>query len=149
MNQLALRLAVLAVLVGVMASCYCGCRGDSCYNGCGTCNAILRTGQTLHSRNRQVRVTMQTDGNLVVYCTWPRRAVWASGTFGNMRNVRRGATFQKDGNLVIYSGIGGVLWAANVHNRRGQKMIMQNDANLVMYNNDGNPIWESRTRGQC
>ena len=147
MTQLALRLAVLTVLVGVMASCYCGCRVDSCYNGCGRCNAFLRTGRYLRSRNRMAEVFMQADGNLVVYCTQTRRAVWDSRTYGNTNNVQTGARFQDDGNLVLYNKAGGVLWAASSNG--GHRMIMQNDANLVVYRRDGTPIWATGTDRQC
>ena len=66
---------------------------------------------------------MQSDGNLVVYCTFPRRAVWASNTHGNTNNVRIGARFQDDGNLVLYNKNRGVLWAASSNG--GHMMIMQ------------------------
>ena len=90
---------------------------------------------------------MQSDGNLVVYCTFPRRAVWASNTHGNTNNVRIGARFQDDGNLVLYNKNRGVLWAASSNG--GHMMIMQDDGNLVVYHNDGAPIWATGTDGQC
>ena len=89
---------------------------------------------------------MQTDGNLVVYCTRSWRPIWASNTFGKVWN----AIFQADGNLVIYSdAFSGVMWAPNVHNQGGHKLIMQDDANLVIYANGGHPIWATNTWGQC
>ena len=148
MTLLALRLAVLAVLVSVaMAGCYCGCSSESCYNGCGSCTAFLRTGQSLTSSNGRAKVTMQRDGNLVLYCTQPRRAIWNSGTYGNTNNVQTGARFQVDGNLVLYNKAGGVLWAASSNG--GYRMTMQDDANLVVFRTDGTAMWSTRTWGKC
>ena len=148
MTRHTLRLTFMAVVVSVaMASRYCFCRRDSCYNAYGTCNAFLRTGESLTSRNGKARVTMEADGNLVVYCTQPRRAIWNSGTHGNTNNVMTGARFQDDGNLVLYNKAGGVLWAASSNG--GYRMTMQDDANLVVYRTDGTSTWSTRTWGKC
>ena len=56
-----------------------------------------------------VRLTMQSDGNLVLY-TSANVAVWSSGTSG------KGASYlimQNDGNLVLASSGGATVWATN------------------------------------
>ena len=158
MTRHTLRLAVMAVVVSVAIimtegfidwnyrpDCACYCRGDRCYNGCGTCNAFLRTGQSLTSRNGKAKVTMEADGNLVLYCTQPQRAIWASNTQENTNNVWTGARFQDDGNLVLYNKAGGVLWAASSNG--GRMMIMQDDGNLAVKGYDGRTMWTTNTVG--
>ncbi|KAH7661116.1 alpha-D-mannose-specific plant lectins domain-containing protein [Dioscorea alata] len=62
-----------------------------------------------YGRGTNCRVTMQSDGNLVIYDN-NNKAVWASNT-----NVGQGhyvLILQKDRNVVIY---GGALWATNTN----------------------------------
>lgn len=120
---------------------------------------------------RQVsRLTMQSDGNLVLYDT-TGKALWSSGTAGNS-NAH--LTLQTDGNLVIYSAGGSPLWSTATNGRPdglsyvnsrvittahilgGQELtsvdgsfhwVMQSDGNLVLYNKNGLALWSSRTAG--
>lgn len=91
-------------------------------------------------------LTMQTDGNLVLYS--PRRAVWSSGSAGN---AGAKLAIQNDGNAVIYSASGKVLWASN-STRAGallSTLTLQSDGNLVMYTQSpGLAVsWASGTAG--
>ncbi len=66
------------------------------------------------SGNPSAFLTLQTDGNLVIYPTSAGTgALWASNTAGNSGDVM---FFQPDGNLVIYSSYGKALWASNTAN---------------------------------
>ncbi|MBK8972131.1 MAG: hypothetical protein IPM37_12445 [Hahellaceae bacterium] len=67
----------------------------------------LNAGQSLFSRNGRYRLSMQTDGNLVIYN--PNAPIWASGTYRSDANT---LVMQTDGNLVMY-GAGGPRWASN------------------------------------
>ncbi|XP_039140857.1 mannose-specific lectin-like [Dioscorea cayenensis subsp. rotundata] len=70
-----------------------------------------------NGRGTNCRVTMQSDGNLVIYDN-NNKAVWASNT-----NVGQGhyvLILQKDRNVVIY---GGALWATNT-NKIGASGVM-------------------------
>src|SRR5215831_1176391 len=58
-------------------------------------------------------VSMQTDGNLVVYNS-SGRPVWASNTWGH---PGAGLVVQNDGNTVIYSTGSSPLWATNTWGR--------------------------------
>lgn len=60
-------------------------------------------------------LTMQTDGNLVLYTT-SGDVQWASNTSGNSGAT---AALQNDGNFVVYSSSGAVLWASNTDNTPG------------------------------
>ncbi|HEX3813279.1 MAG TPA: hypothetical protein VHX59_10595 [Mycobacteriales bacterium] len=93
----------------------------------------LLPGETLtggHSRlsaNRKYRLTMQTDGNLVL--THGRTVLWNSRTGGHS-----GATFsfQRNGNLVVHSVRGTVLWQSRTHGAM-TRLLVQTDGNLVLY----------------
>lgn len=58
-------------------------------------------------------LTMQKDGNLVIYKSW-HRPIWASNTFrkGGVR-----LTMQNDGNLVMYTAKGKPVWATNTNGK--------------------------------
>jgi Concanavalin A-like lectin/glucanases superfamily len=64
-------------------------------------------------------LTLQTDGNLVIYQTAGDAtaantgAIWSSGTWGHNGDVM---FFQPDGNLVIYTPDGQALWSSGTWN---------------------------------
>ena len=103
-------------------------------------NDTLGTGQTLYvnqsktSQNGAYTLTVQQDGNLVLY--GPGGPVWATGTGGS--NAR--LVMQHDGNLVLYRGDGAVLWATNRFGSNA-RLVVQNDSNLVVYNGWGGVLW--------
>ncbi|KAM0953376.1 putative bulb-type lectin domain-containing protein [Dioscorea sansibarensis] len=80
------------------------------------CNLVLYdNGRALwasgtNGRGTNCRVTLQSDGNLVIY-TSNNKAVWASNT--NVGQNHYVLILQKDRNVVIY---GGALWATNTNN---------------------------------
>jgi hypothetical protein len=81
---------------------------------------------------RKACLTMQSDGNLVVYDERgaPR---WASNTAGRPGSV---AAFQGDGNLVVYAPDGRPLWASNTASGDPQNvnyLCVQGDGNVVVY----------------
>ena len=151
MTPLALRLTTLAVLVTLGLTCTCSsvCTGDTCTNAGNSRGVFLRPGQSLISKNGRVRLAMQTDGNLVIYCThtFPWRSVWHSGTHN--KHVVRGAAFQNDGNLVIYDYADKPVYSSGSNDKGGAKLVMQDDANLVIYTNYGKAVWDSGTNGHC
>jgi hypothetical protein len=83
----------------------------------------------------RARLSMQTDGNLVIYNTTNNSARWASNTRGS------GATqmlWQPDDNLVVYtSGYASAPWASNTYNKCNSSeaplLGMQSDSNFVVY----------------
>lgn len=87
------------------------------------------------------RLTLQPDGNLVLYT---RRAAgevarWASCTQGQPVTA---CLMQTDGNLVLYNGRQPV-WASGPISP-GAELRVQDDENLVIYQG-GTPIWTSET----
>jgi LysM repeat protein len=108
--------------------------GDRLQNG-----EKLEVGQSLASLNGAYRLTLQDDGNLVLYSG--DDAVWSTGTNG--KNVVR-AEVQKDGNFVLYTPDDPV-WASQTKGAKDVRLILQNDRNLVLYGFDG-PAWSSNTQ---
>lgn len=97
--------------------------------------------QQIKSANGQYTLTMQKDGNLVLYS--PNRALWQAGTSGNPFSR---LAVQSDGNLVVYDMNHRPLWYTGTTQR--DKLILQNDGNLVLYNGLNQPLWATLTNGQ-
>ncbi len=97
--------------------------------------------QQLKSQNGQYTLSMQQDGNLVLYS--PTRALWQAGTSG--KPFSRLAV-QPDGNMVVYDMYHRPLWYTGTNQR--DKLILQNDGNLVLYNGRNQPLWATLTNGQ-
>jgi hypothetical protein len=114
---------------------------------------------TLYSDDFVHWVTMQGDGNLVLY--EQGRALWASGTnYWTGNNFTGWCAMQFDGNLVLYEQDGTPFWASNTSGNWGNYpsnvpdgsfplspyLNMQNDGNLVIYTEAA--IWATGTQGQ-
>ncbi|WP_405506688.1 mannose-binding protein [Streptomyces cyaneofuscatus] len=85
----------------------------------------------------RIRMTMQQDGNLVVY-NEQNKPIWAAMTFGE--NHR--AIFQPDGNLVIHNGDDRAIWASKTHDFGGAQMVLRSDAKVVIVHN-GRVVWST------
>ena len=53
-------------------------------------------------------LSMQRDGDLVIYDAVRRRAIWSTGTKGNAGAY---LVVQDDGNVVIYTSAGKAIWS--------------------------------------
>jgi hypothetical protein len=92
---------------------------------------------TITAANRRTELTMQADGNLVVYRDGA--AVWASNTEGRGQT----AYLQGDGNLVVY-GASEAVWASGTEGHPGATIEVQDDGNVVVY--DGaQALWATGT----
>jgi nucleoid-associated protein YgaU len=98
----------------------------------------LLVGNSLTSKNGAYKLTLQKDGNLVLYSG--DDAVWATATDG--QNVER-AEVQKDGNFVLYTPDKAV-WASQTKGAEKVLLVLQDDRNLVLYSEKG-PVWKSDT----
>lgn len=99
-------------------------------------NTKLSSGQSVWSENGQYYLSMQTDGNLVLYRNdgVVRFATYKYGS-GNY------AWMQHDGNFVHYSANTQPLWHTHTYNNPGAFLAIQNDGNLVVYNTSGQALW--------
>lgn len=98
----------------------------------------LEKGGSLTSNNGAYTLTLQNDGNLVLYAR--DQAVWSTETNG--QDVVR-AEVQTDGNFVLYTSEKPV-WHTDTKGKKNVKLVLQDDRNLVLYAADG-PAWSSKT----
>jgi hypothetical protein len=106
-----------------------------------TANESLKYNTVMVSSNKDYILSLQSDGNLVVY--GPDKAVlWASGTNGVSATE---AIMQDDGNFVIYDQSGGTPWTSGTEGEGGTYIVMQDDGNLVIYNANGDDVWDTGT----
>jgi RHS repeat-associated protein len=101
--------------------------------------STLQDGQTMWSPTRQYRVTMQTDGNLVIY-TAGGSPVWGSGT-----NPHSGLmlTLQNSGELGIHDNYGTVKWTSYTSPSSEDTLTLQDDGDLVLKEGTGTLLWSS------
>lgn len=119
-----------------------GCSGDTCNRG-----SILRKGSSLKSHNGFYFLTMQKDGNLVLYCGPHRKVIWQTKTYDVA--ISDGLVFQSDGNLVLYRFDRKVLWESDTDNTEMDRIVMQDDGNLVGYGKYGKVFFSTKTDGKC
>ncbi|MFD0517855.1 hypothetical protein [Paractinoplanes durhamensis] len=88
----------------------------------------LFRGAAVRSANGQFTLSMQADGNLVLYDNrgGVPAPIWVRG---DLRGYR--LTNQHDGNLVIYDYANRPLWASNTAGRGVSTMRLQDDGSLV------------------
>jgi hypothetical protein len=100
----------------------------------------LSAGKSLYSPNGRFRLTMQRDGNLVIYDR-DGHSLWASNTAKTGR--ANYLMLQSDGNLVLYRRDEKPLKASGTVGQGSQDLNMQDDGNLVLYASGERPIWAS------
>jgi hypothetical protein len=98
----------------------------------------LNPGQFIQSPDRQYRMIMQGDGNLVLYRG--NTPLWASNT----RAANSTLEMQGDGNLVVYAPGHIAVWASGTFSQYSA-LIGQNDGNFVVYAPGNNPVWSTKT----
>jgi hypothetical protein len=135
---------------------------------------VLYAGDSYTTPNPKYTLTMQKDGNLVLYKNNPdgsRKAVFATGTYArNPYHLGTGdhAVMQADGNLVIYKANSDgdkpsdAVWSSNtsstgvaggdvdaggtpgIPSDANAVLAVQNDGNIVIYSGGG-VAWDARS----
>ena len=108
-------------------------------------NQSLGVNDSLAPADGKTRLTLQADGNLVLYRNDLGTPIWASGTAGKPADR---LTMQNDGNLVLYEAGGAAIWATGTDdnpNTRGSFAVAQGDGNFVVYDQAHAPVWASNT----
>ena len=96
--------------------------------------------ERLRSPSGQFQLTLQTDGNLVLYDG--QTPIWATGTNGQTVSQ---AAMQADGNLVLVGPGGTVVWEARTAGHAGARLVLQDDGNAVVSAIDKRPLWSTGT----
>lgn len=104
----------------------------------------LRAGASHRSCDGRFELSMQLDGNLVVYEDGDQ-PLWSSQTNGT--HAQR-VVMQSDGNLVIYGADGQPYWASRTYGHDGAFADLQDDGNFVVYERDGTALWYTGTSGR-
>ena len=104
-------------------------------------NQSLNRYQAATSGDNRFSLTLQNDGNVVLY--FNGQGLWSTGTAS-----KQSANFvmQGDGNLVLYDAYGNGLWSSGTGGHAGAQLAIQNDGNLVIYYNNTS-LWSSNTGG--
>jgi len=100
----------------------------------------LVVGQIIYSPNMIYSLTLQTDGNLVLYKNGTK-ALWWSTSNVNVGEKPKSLFFQKDGNLVLYKGVTfdtGSDWSSGRNDSAASLgtnafYALQDDGNFVFY----------------
>lgn len=92
-------------------------------------DGVLLPGYVVQSFNSLFSLTMQIDGNVVLYNNdgSPRYATNTEGV------VPKGLYMQEDGNLVLYDVFSIARFASNTSGNPGAFLKVQDDGNLVIY----------------
>lgn len=98
----------------------------------------LAIGNYLLSPEKQSVLTLQGDGNLVLYSGFKPR--WSTNSHGSTATR---LVMQEDGNLVLYKQDGSPLWASGTQGNTGASMYLQIDGNIVVYSSTGTPLWDA------
>ncbi|MEU6849118.1 RHS repeat-associated core domain-containing protein [Actinacidiphila alni] len=110
-----------------------------------TANKTLASGATLASGTSMVtntiRLTMQTDGNLVMYARRSGQALWSSNTAGHPGAV---LTMGTDGNLTVHTTSGTTLWSSATTGT-GDHARLDDDGQLIVFNAAGTSVWKTPT----
>lgn len=100
-------------------------------------------GQYIETADRKYQLTLQPDGNLVLYSQ--SKPIWATMTIGP--NPAKYLRLQEDGNLVLYNKNNSPLWNSRTYGNGESTLVVQNDGNLVLYNSTAS-TWSSGTFGK-
>ncbi len=109
-------------------------------------HTVLNSGETLNkgdyllSPDSQSALSLQTDGNLVLYSNL--KASWYTGAFGSSANR---LVMQPDGNLVLYSQSNVALWNSQTAGNSGARLVLQTDGNMVIYSATNAALWATYT----
>ncbi|OQV21984.1 hypothetical protein BV898_04195 [Hypsibius exemplaris] len=114
-----------------------------------TSGSNMTQGDTIWSPNAQVRLTMQPDGNLVVYRACDHHPIWATMTNRQRMQERPDAVqLQTDGNLVIYAPANSsqrVMWASGSNSAAtaGASLRLENTGALCLFKTADVCLWHS------
>jgi hypothetical protein len=109
-------------------------------------NQTLYQRQFIRSANGLFSLTLQTDGNLVLYKHGldGAQVLWQTHT-GDKPHITR-CVMQADGNLVLYDANSTPYWQTGTGTFPGSQLVIQNDGNAVIYQ-QGRVVVATGTQG--
>ena len=110
---------------------------------------MLEAGSYLTSPNGRVRLTMQHDGNLVIYCRRTRNVgfyqpIWSTNTWQISNSIQK-AVFTKAGSIALFDSTGTKVFDTWSGGQGGGKLVLQDDGDLVIYTNYNEAVWSTTT----
>ena len=117
--------------------------GTSSVSTLGSGQALIAD-QNLTSTDGRFGLSIQDDGNLVIYQNSNGAALWSSATNGHQMGYLQ---MQTDGDLVLYGPDDSPFWASQTDGNPGAYLAMQTDGNLVIYSSANAPLWSTGTGG--
>jgi hypothetical protein len=106
-----------------------------------TMQATDTLGPEIDSCKGRDYLTLQTDGNLVLYEA-SGTPLWSSTTSDS---VTAQLVLQSDGNLVLYGDAQNSQWASNTSGNPNDYLVVQDDGNLVLYSDSDTVLWATNT----
>lgn len=98
---------------------------------------VLKVGYSIISQNGQYRLTLQNNGNFVLY-NLANNVIWESGTLNaNVSEI----VMRNDGNLVMNDYGNMSIWSTDTYGNPGAYLILQNSGNAVIYSATGGKLW--------
>jgi len=105
-------------------------------------SARLCNNQYITSPNGRFRMTMRTDGNLVVGMgDGYKDVIWTSNSAGDGYKV----VTEGNGNIQIVGRDGGYRWRTQTWDNGGARLMLNDLGNLVVQRTDRTLVWESRS----
>ncbi|MBA3818982.1 MAG: matrixin family metalloprotease [Deltaproteobacteria bacterium] len=104
----------------------------------------LFIGETQSSCDGRFGLSMQGDGNLVLYHQGVG-ALWHTATYGTSAHL---AVMQPDGNFVLYDANRVPVFHTSSSGNPGSFLAVQSDGNLVVYSPGSVPLWNTGTFGR-
>jgi hypothetical protein len=95
----------------------------------------------LHSKNKAVYLTMQSDGNLVLYRNTNvfndsvDHPIWSTNTFRWKEPVLE-CVMQKNGDLVLYDQKHKIMWSSQTGGHPGAKLSMDDDGSIYIHKDE-------------
>ena len=102
-------------------------------------DGVMYPGQSIETANLSYKLTLQTDGNLVLY-NQSDVAIWASGTAGDSVEY---LDMQTDGNLVIYGTNGQALWNSQTSGKGSASLDIGENGSVYLQYSWGSLMWNS------
>ncbi|KAG5666699.1 hypothetical protein PVAND_014714 [Polypedilum vanderplanki] len=102
----------------------------------------LVRGWSLKSASGNCYLSMQLDGNLVIYKTRNLAPLWATHTHFKYANR---AYMEADGNLNVYGNDDYLWWSSKTKRKNGAYVKLQNSGNLEMFTKSDKKVWETKS----